>query len=104
PDICPLLTTRMAGLQDQLRRERLLGSKALLLSFTVDPAHDTAAVLRAYAEAHQADAANWRFLTGPERYLVPLIVQGFKLAVQPAAAGGAGGDVVHSNRVLLIDR
>jgi protein SCO1/2 len=92
----------MEGLQARLGRERLLGSKVLLLSFTVDPARDTEPVLRAYAEAHHADTATWHFLTGPEKYLVPLVVQGFKLGVQPS--GSPAGDVMHSNRVLLLDR
>jgi cytochrome oxidase Cu insertion factor (SCO1/SenC/PrrC family) len=45
----------MKILQDRLRKERLLGGQAQLLSFTVDPARDTPVVLRAYAAGYQAD-------------------------------------------------
>lgn len=121
---CPLLSERMQTLQERLRMDGLLGGQVQLLSFTVDPAHDTPEVLRAYAEQQGADPDAWRFLTGPERYLVPLIVQGFRLGVQPIpvratdqigqmtaqvseraqAADAAGGyDVLHSNRLVLID-
>ncbi|MBI2940241.1 MAG: SCO family protein [Chloroflexi bacterium] len=116
-DVCPLLSFRMQALQERLRQERLLGSQVQLLSFTVDPARDTPPVLRDYAARYQADPAVWRFLTGPEDELVPLIVQGFHLGVEAlppreATPGGheAGGaahqpaEVMHSNRFLLIDR
>lgn len=116
-DICPLLSVRMQQLQDRLRQERLLGSEVQLLSFTVDPARDTPPVLRAYAERHQADPSAWRFLTGPEEQLIPLIVQGFRLGTQPLPPqaldrdehdhvknGAETYDVIHSGRFVLIDR
>lgn len=117
PDICPLLSFQMKGLQERLRQEHLLGTSVQLLSFTVDPARDTPAVLRAYAERYQADPAAWRFLTGPEAVLVPLIVEGFSLGVQvlpprqtaqhtPQAGEAAPEtyEVMHSGRFVLIDR
>jgi protein SCO1/2 len=71
-DVCPLLTVQMRALQEQLRQDHLLGSRVRLLSFTVDPAHDTPPVLRAYAARHQADPEARRFLTGAEAEVVPL--------------------------------
>lgn len=112
-DVCPTLSRRMAALQERLRRDGLLGARVQLLSFTVDPARDTPAVLRAYAERYHADSSAWRFVTGPEGDVVPLVVQGFRLAVQPVPppeGGGAAhgdvvhGDVVHSSRFVLLDR
>ena len=117
PDICPLLSLHMQALQERLRQEGLLGREVQLLSYTVDPARDTPAVLRAYAERHRADTDAWRFLTGPENGVVPLIVDGFRLGVQalpPQRASpsthvaGAGHqasyEVMHSGRFVLIDR
>lgn len=111
-DICPALSLRMRALQERLRRERLLGERVQMLSFTVDPARDTPAVLRTYAERHQADPDAWRFLSGPVEMLVPLIVDGFRLGVEalPADGDGHGGTaghayaVTHSGRFVLIDR
>jgi protein SCO1/2 len=105
-DACPLLTARMQTLQERLRSDRLLGTQVQLLSFTTDPARDTVAVLRAYAEQHQADPDAWRFLTGPEQYLIPLVQQGFHIADQPVppAADATTYDVMHGNRVILVDR
>ena len=115
-DICPLLSTQMQALQERLRQENLLGGQVQLLSFSVDPARDTPAVLRKYAERHKADPDAWRFLTGPEETVKPLIVDGFHLGVQalppPTAMPGghtheaASGDyeVMHSGRFVLIDQ
>jgi protein SCO1/2 len=106
-DICPALSLRMRALQERLRQERLQ-----MLSFTVDPARDTPAVLRAYAERHQADPEAWRFLSGPVETLVPLTVEGFRLGVQALPptgddhgdVSGHSYDVTHSGRFVLIDR
>jgi cytochrome oxidase Cu insertion factor (SCO1/SenC/PrrC family) len=107
-DSCPLLTARMQALQDRLRREGLLGTRVQLLSLTVDPGYDTPAVLRTYAEQHEADPAAWRFLAGPEDALQAIIVQGFYQGVVPLPTPAAGADepvdlVMHSNRFVLID-
>jgi protein SCO1/2 len=116
-DICPLLSTQMQSLQERLRQENLLGNQVQLLSFSVDPARDTPAVLRNYAERHKADPDAWRFLTGPEETVKPLIVDGFHLGVQalppPTATSGAHShsaasleeyEVMHSGRFALIDQ
>ncbi len=115
-DICPMLTARMRDLQERLRRENLLVDRVQLLSFTVDPAIDSPAVLNAYAERFGADASAWRFLTGPEQKLVPLIVDDFHLGreVLPPKPGeqqgnGAGispnaaYEILHGGRFVLID-
>lgn len=115
-DICPFLSVQMHTLQERLRAEGLLGARVQLLSFTVDPERDTPAVLRDYAERHDADPGAWRFLTGLPNTLVPLIVDGFHLGVQvlpPEPGHGGDGDdgsaldsyqVMHSVRFVLIDR
>jgi protein SCO1 len=116
-DICPQLSLNMQAVQERLLAEGLLGHEVQLLSFTTDPARDTPDVLRAYAARHKADPDAWRFLTGPEATLVPLIVEGFRLGVQalpPATEGSddsltstantANYEVMHTGRFVLIDR
>lgn len=113
-DICQGLSSEMQVLQERLREQGLLGEQVLLLSFTVDPARDTPAVLRAYAERFRADPLAWRFLSGPEDELRPLIVDGFRLGVQALPPQEAEGDhsagqhgaaqISHSGRFALIDR
>ena len=114
-DICPVVSMRMQALQQRLREQGLLTGRIQLLSFTVDPARDTPAVLRAYAAARDADSDAWRFLSGPEETVIPLIVEGFRLGVEalpPQASGHdqsatvddpADYEVMHSGRLVLID-
>jgi protein SCO1/2 len=61
-DTCPLLTAKMASLQERLGRD--FGPRVQFLSITVDPARDTPAVLKRYAEQHGVQSAGWVFLTG----------------------------------------
>ena len=61
-DTCPLLTAKMAGIQDRLGAD--FGKKIYFISITVDPERDTPEVLKQYAEGHKANPAGWAFLTG----------------------------------------
>jgi len=61
-DTCPLLTAKMAGIQERLGPA--FGPQAFFLSITVDPERDSPAVLKRYAETHRANTAGWAFLTG----------------------------------------
>jgi len=61
-DTCPLLTAKMAGIQNKLGNA--FGPQVNFVSITVDPERDTPEVLKRYAEAHKANLAGWAFLTG----------------------------------------
>ena len=97
---CPAMTARMA----RLRRELPAGVR--LVSFTVDPAHDTPEELARYAAGFHADA-DWLFVTGAQRDLYFLSTEGFRLAameVPPAQRQGAGdGPFLHSSKFALVD-
>jgi protein SCO1 len=58
---CPLETARLAHVQ-RLLGDRM-GRDVFFYSISIDPAHDTPAVLKAYAEQYGA-GPNWLFLTG----------------------------------------
>jgi protein SCO1/2 len=62
PDVCPLLSEKIAGLQQQVN-ETPMRDLVEFVAITTDPAHDTPEVMRAYGEQHGLDPANWRFLT-----------------------------------------
>ena len=62
PDVCPLLTDKMAQVQDELGPD--FGAEVAFVSITVDPEHDTPEVLKEYAETFDADLGGWGFLTG----------------------------------------
>lgn len=105
PASCPLMTARMARLDRDLPRD--LGVR--LVSFSVDPEHDTPQVLERYAETYHAPP-RWLFLTGSKEETYRLSRQGFKLGIEipPAAGPGAPGapavePILHSTRFVLVD-
>jgi protein SCO1 len=110
-DTCPLLTVRMKQIQERLRTEGWHGKDVMFISFSVDPRRDTAPVLQKYAAQFDADPAVWRFLTGPEWVIRPMIIDGFRLGVTDIGTlqgsdkpDGVGNIVVHSNRFVIVDR
>jgi protein SCO1/2 len=99
PASCPMMTARMARLNGDLPTDL----PVRLVSFSVDPVHDTPAVLQAYAAKYGA-TERWLFLTGPLEEIRRLSVDGFKLGFDPAPAPGTSDEpVVHSTRFVLVD-
>ena len=104
-DICPLLTATMAQVRDQLKQAKLLGDKAVIVSFSVDPENDSPEALTTYGERFGAVPTEWRFLTGQRQAIDDLLIGGFKVGRLPPAARTPGGapEIIHTNRFALID-
>jgi protein SCO1/2 len=100
-DTCPLQTTEMAKLQQEVAQKR--GVK--LVSISVDPGTDTPQVLSLYAERYRADSEHWLFLTGAQDQIRRLVHEGFRLSIAPAGPGSAeAGVILHSPRFVLVDK
>lgn len=93
PGPCPMMSSQMR--QVQMRTAAMPGVK--LVSFTVDPAHDTPPVLAAYSRHFKAEAARWSFLTGDAAVLGDLGLNSFHL-------NAVDGSLAHSTRFALVDR
>lgn len=92
PDFCPTVSGRIAEL------DRRLPEGVPLISLSVDPEHDTPAVLQGYAE--RLDASDrWLFLTGGFEEIRSLVAEGFHLSI----AQDGHGAITHSDRVALVD-
>ena len=61
-ELCPIETARLAEVKDKLGDA--VGRDIFFISITVDPEHDTPDMLKAYADAFEASAPGWQFLTG----------------------------------------
>ncbi len=96
PDICPMLTAKMAEVQDDLGRD--FGAKIAFISITVDPERDTPDVLKEYARAYGANLAGWTFLTGSPPAIRDVA---HRYGVVVATAGD--GSVDHTLLTSLID-
>jgi protein SCO1/2 len=105
PSVCPLLSKRMAAIQDELRQRP---ERVHLVSISVDPETDTPAVLKEYGERYHADLKRWSFLTGNPDAVLAAIGDGFKMAVQ-RTKGTAPADspdgfaIVHGENFVLVD-
>ena len=96
PTVCPMLTTQMRNVQQRLEAQ----PNVRFVSFSVDPANDTPEVLRAYAEAHDADLSSWHFLTGETEAVRAAVVEGLHVGMgerQPS------GDILHGTHFVLVD-
>jgi protein SCO1 len=91
--ICPAMSSHMATLQHQLP------ASVKLASFTVDPDHDTPAVLEAYGKNYGADDNRWFFLTGSSKDIYAVASA---MYVKPVPATTLS-PIMHSAKLMLID-
>lgn len=95
-ETCPMVASALAALRSALPAE------VQLVVFSVDPEHDTPAVLSAYAKNLGADSDHWWFLTGSYREVERVAREGFRLPV--ARRPGGAEAVSHSTRLAVVDR
>lgn len=91
---CPDMTKKMLDLQDAIADKNVK-----LVTFSVDPANDTPAVLKDYAKMISADESRWTFLTG-EMDAILAVAAGLHLTALPAKGETP---IIHDERFLLID-
>lgn len=101
--VCPRLTASLRQLERRYREEGV--EDVRLVSFTVDPAHDTPDLLRDYARSRSLDLERWSFVTGAEPEMRSVVVDGFALPMgERLDLAGGLVDVAHAARLALVDR
>jgi protein SCO1/2 len=102
PSSCPAVTRAMSDLRERFDR---YGVDVEMVSFTVDPAHDTPEVLAQYVADQDLPSERWRFVTGEPKAVLGLVRHGFKLGVgeREADAEGVAYDIAHSTKLALVD-
>lgn len=99
--VCPALTYHLSQIRDQLR-QRPDWDRIRLVSFTVDPEHDTPEVLKAYGERFGAQPDHWLFLTGEKAAVWTLVEEGFRLALDESPENELM-PIDHSSKLVLVD-
>lgn len=94
-DICPAMAKTLASLQTAIA-----DPDVRLVSFSVDPEHDTPAILKAYAHKMGADGGRWRLVTGPKAD-IERISRGMLLGLETSAKPE---EITHSDRFVLVGR
>jgi protein SCO1 len=95
-DACPLVSAKLGRLQRALAARGLFGAKVLLASITLDPAHDSPAVLARYAAGFGADPRGWLYLRGT-------IAETRRLLAAHGGVARPGQELTHSDWIFLID-
>ncbi|MEP6767428.1 MAG: SCO family protein [Acidobacteriota bacterium] len=90
---CPMTTAKFSRL-DALLKQKGYGR---LLVVTVDPEHDTPAVLADYARKAGADGKRWRFLTGSPAAVAD-VASSFGVLYYPER-----GQIIHGQAVAVVD-
>jgi protein SCO1/2 len=99
PTICPVMKKEMLRVYEQFKGD----PNFRILSHSIDPSHDTQAVLKDYAEKLGVpDAATWNFLTGDQEKIFE-IGQTSYLTTTMADEMEPGG-FLHSGAFLLVDQ
>lgn len=94
-DVCRMETAKMVKVQDGLGSD--FGRRVRFLSVTIDPEHDTPAVLKKHARQFGAHRDGWSFLTGSPA-AVRQVARDYGVVFRKSASG-----VEHNTLASIID-
>ena len=97
PTICPKMKTQMKRVYDQFKSN----PDVMILSYTIDPQHDTPAVLKEFAKNLGVSGNQWQFATGPKE---EIFKTGKSYMVVAQEDAGAPGGLLHSGHFVLVDK
>ncbi len=108
PTTCPVLLTKLDLVQKRIRG---LGTKAAIVTFTVDPEVDTPDVLYKFARKRHSNPFIWTYLTGTQADLEKIVITGFKVPMggKEATEKQVGNDkitlfdIAHTEKLVLVD-
>lgn len=100
PAICPPLVSSLKKVQSATA-----GADVLLLSYSVDPQHDSVPVLREFGVSRGIDAARWKLLTGT-RAGVHQVARELYFADDDGMRRTLANpdEFLHTEKLLLVDR
>ncbi|WP_234733343.1 SCO family protein [Tellurirhabdus bombi] len=97
PTICPKMKTQMKRVYDKYKDN----PDIMLLSHTIDPQHDTPAVLKEFSDGLGIKSAQWQFVTGDKE---KMFAHGKNYMVVAQEDKGAPGGLLHSGHFVLVDK
>jgi protein SCO1/2 len=96
--ICPKMKTQMLRVYDSIQHQ----PDVLILSHTIDPAHDSVNVLKNFAERLGVRADKWHFVTGVQDSIYAIAQTSYFATALVDATEPDG--FIHSGAFLLIDK
>ncbi len=98
PTICPIMKTQMLRVYEEYKDN----SDVLILSHTIDPKHDSVAVLKSFAERLGVSSDTWHFVTGDQDEIYDIGQSSYMVTAREDK--DAPGGNIHSGAFLLIDK
>ena len=98
PTICPKMKVQLKRVYEKFKDN----PNVMLLSHTIDPAHDSVAVLREFADNLGVTGRQWLFVTGDREQIYDIGQNSYLVTAQ--ADSSAPGGVVHSGAFILVDK
>ena len=96
--ICPMMSNQL----QEVQKAFLADDSVLILSHSVNPLHDTVAVLNKYADTYGAKTNKWHLLTGNKKQIYDLAKTSY--LVNAFEDDGSPEGFLHSELFLLIDK
>jgi protein SCO1 len=98
PTICPVMKKEMLRVYEHIKGRE----DAIILSHTIDPKHDTVALLRDFAERLGVESKNWQFLTGDQDDVFEIAQMSYMVSATEDESEPGG--LVHSGAFILVDK
>jgi protein SCO1 len=97
PSICPKMQKEMLRVYEKYKSD----PDVLILAYSIDPARDTVARLRSYAQKLGIESSKWHLLTGDKDSIYELAD---KFLISAGEDPDAPGGHVHSGSFILVDK
>ncbi|MBC3784501.1 protein SCO1/2 [Spirosoma sp. LMG 31448] len=98
PTICPKMKVQLKRVYEKFKGN----SNVMMLSHTIDPAHDSVPVLKEFADNLGIAGRQWLFVTGDREKIYDIGQNSYMVTAQ--ADSTAPGGVVHSGAFILVDK
>jgi len=98
PDVCPIIQRNMLTVYQKYKNNR----QVKLLSYTIDPKHDTPSKLKNYAVKLGLEGTQWEFLRGEKQSVAALAKNDYMVSVDDDTKGPGG--FAHEGYFVLVDK
>lgn len=98
--ICPRMNKNLRTIYDQFKTE----NDFLILSHTCDPAIDTVAQLKKYADSMAVDTKKWMFLTGSKDSLYHMARHSYKIDDPKNDLNSIEDDFLHTQFMAIVNK
>ncbi|GAB3946564.1 hypothetical protein GCM10028805_17290 [Spirosoma harenae] len=98
PTICPKMKVQLKRVYEKFKDN----PNVSLLSHTIDPAHDSVAVLQEFAQNLGITGRQWLFVTGDRDKIFDIAEKSYMVTAQ--ADSTAPGGNIHSGAFILVDK